>query len=999
MKPVLVIGGGITGIQTSLDLANRGIKVHLIEKTSSIGGVMSQLDKTFPTNDCSMCILAPKMIECSRNENIKIHTMSEVIEIKGEAGDFKVKIIEHPRSVDVEKCTGCGICSEKCPIKVRSEYQSGTGYRKAIYLPFPQAVPLIATIDRTNCLWFSKEICRICEKFCPSKAINYDQVETISEIEVASIVLAQGAEAFNPEVLTEYGYGVYPNVVTSLEFERIMSATGPFNGQILRSSDKIKPKKIAFLQCIGSRDSRVGNSYCSSVCCMYAIKEAVIAQEHDPNLDTTIFFIDIRAFGKEFEDYYTQAEKGNKIRFIRSRISSIEEIPETKNLEISYESNGEIKKEIFDMIILSVGLEPPKELNNFSLSIDLKLNKYGFVQTENFSPVDTSLPGIYVAGVLSGPKDIPDSISQASAAAVRAASNLRIEYEETNYSIYQEKNVEDKIPRIGVFVCHCGTNIGSVVDVPSVVEYVKNLPNVIYAEENLFTCSQDTQKKIIHLIKEHELNRIVVASCSPRTHEALFQATLQEAGLNPYLFEMANIRDQCSWVHMHEHEKATQKAKDLVRMAISKARLLKPLTKPVTNVTQSALVIGGGISGITAALEIADQGYLVHLVEKEGELGGNFKKIKYLPSGDDPEKFLKNLKSQVSENKNIITHLNSKINSIFGYLGNFESVISKDKETTRIKHGVVIVATGGLEYKPKEYLYGTPGIITQLEFEELLSKSYKPESIVMIQCVGSRCEERSYCSRICCTGAISNALKAKELNPDSEIFILFKDIRTYGFKEDYYREAAEKGIIFIRYDDENKPEVSNDGKIKINVLDPVLKQKLVINPEVLVLSSAIIPQEDSKELSGILKVPLSKDGFFLEAHMKLRPLDFATEGIFLCGLAHAPKTIDECISQALGAAARSITILSKKEIETEGVIAIVDEKICCGCQLCLNVCEYNAIEIRNIEGKMRSHIIPEICKGCGVCAATCPSGAITIGHFTDDEILSQIKNAFKEVIA
>ena len=555
-------------------------------------------------------------------------------------------------------------------------------------------------------------------------------------------------------------------------------------------------------------------------------------------------------------------------------------------------------------------------------------------------------------------------------------------------------------PRTGVFVCRCGINISAYVDVPAVVDYAKTLPGVVYAEENMYTCSSDGLNKIKEAIKKHGLERVVVASCTPRTHEPLFQATCEEAGVNKYLFEMANIRDQCSWVHMHEHEAATQKSKDLVRMAVAKARLLEPLKKPKIQVTPSALVVGGGLSGMTAALEIADQGYEVHLVEKEAELGGNLKRIKFVPSGEDPAEELAKLVERVEGHPKIKLHLGAQVADVDGYVGNFESTLVSQTSEETVKHGAVIVATGGVEYRPKEYLYGNDSrVMTQFELEEKLDEGYKPGTVVMIQCVGSRNDENPNCSRVCCAGAVNNALKIKELNPAADIYVLSKDMRTYGFKEDYYRKAAEKGVLFIRYDDQHKPRVTNDGGLEVTVLDPVLKENVVIEPDALVLSAGVVPSPDNRKLAGMLKVPISKDGFFLEAHMKLRPLDFATDGVFLCGLAHGPKTIDECISQASGAAARALTLLSQPSIEVEGAIASVDEDACSGCRMCEGVCEFKAIEMKEEDGRVHSHVIPEVCKGCGVCASTCPSGAITVGHFTDMEILSQVKAALEEVKA
>ncbi len=992
---VMVVGGGIAGIQASLDLADSGFKVYLVEKEPSIGGVMTQLDKTFPTNDCAMCILAPKLVGAGRHPNIELIIYAGITNVEGEEGDFKVTLNKRAMRVDPDKCTGCGICAQKCPASAIDEYNEGLSERKGVYIRYSQAVPLIFAIDRDKCLG-----CGICSEVCKAEAIRYDEEDSEVELEVGSIILAPGFEEFDPSAITEYGYGRYPNVVTSIEFERILSATGPFRGTVLRPSDGELPGNVAFIQCVGSRDERAHSSYCSRVCCMYSIKEAVIAKEHNPGLEPTIFFMDIRAFGKEFDDYYSRAEKEHGVRFVRSRVSHTDEEPNTNDLYITYVEDGEVKKELFDMVVLSVGLRPPADAEKLAGVLGFELNEHGFCKTGTFTPLDTTRPGVYVCGAFASPKDIPDSVAQASGAASRAQraiSSVRGSMI-TDAAYPAERSIEGEEPRVGVFVCHCGINIGGVVDVPEVVEYAKTLPGVAYAEYNLYTCSQDTQEKIKGTILENHLNRVIVASCTPRTHEPLFRATLQEAGLNPYLFEMANIREQCSWVHMHQPREATEKAKDLVRMAVAKARLLQPLEKPLIDVTQSALVVGGGLSGMTAALELADQGVEVHLVEREDDLGGNLRKIRFTLEGVDPQAKLGKLVGRIQASDRIHVHTDAEVADIQGYIGNFESILLKQGNEEVVHHGVVIVATGGTEYEPSEYLYGQNSeVMTQLELEsKIADEGFKPETVVMIQCVGSRCDERPYCSRICCSDAVKNALKLKEMNPSAEIYVIYKDMRTYGFKEDYYREAARQGVLFIRYDDEHKPDVLDEGELRVKVFDPVLKERVIIDPDAVVLSAGVIPPPDNPRLAGMLKIPISKDGFFLEAHMKLRPLDFATDGIFLCGLAHGPKSIDESISQACGAAARAMTILSKETLKTEGAIARVNEELCSGCRMCEGVCEFNAVEMVEEEGKVHSSVREELCKGCGVCASTCPSGAITVGHFTDDEILSQVRAALQE---
>lgn len=996
---ILVIGGGVAGVQASLDSADSGFRVYLVDQSPSIGGVMAQLDKTFPTNDCSMCILSPKLVATGRHPNITIISNAEVTELNGKPGNFEVKIRKQSRFIIEEKCNGCGICAQKCPIEAPDSFNEGLGRRGAIYVEYPQAVPLKYKIDREKCIG-----CGTCYEICKAGAVDYEQKDSETTLKVGSIILSPGFEVFDATLKSEYGYGRFQNVVTSIEFERILSASGPYGGLILRRSDGEIPKRIAFIQCVGSRDYQLGNNYCSAACCMYGIKEAVIAKEHSPiKLNASIFYMDMRCYGKEFDAYRNRAEDEYNIRFVRSRVAGVTEDPLTNNLFLHYVEEETPKTEEFDTVILSVGMTPPKKAEELAKTLGVELNRYKFCDTKPFSPVETSKPGIFVCGAFSAPKDIPESVAQASGAAAKAMGVIASErgtlVSKKEYPA--ERDVSGEEPRIGVFVCHCGINIGGVINVPEVTKYAKTLPNVVYAEANLYTCSQDTQKLIVEQIKENTLNRVVVASCTPRTHEPLFRETVQEAGLNPYLFEMTNIRDQCSWVHMHEPKEATHKAKDLIRSVVAKAKLLKPLRKPQIGVTPVGLVIGGGVSGMTAALELASQGFDVHLVERDRELGGHLRTIHYLlGEEDDPKKRLAEMVQAVRCESKIQVYTEAELVSVYGFVGNFKSRIKLvDGKEKEVEHGTIIVATGATEYEPTEYLYGKdPRVVTQHELEsKLAGGDFKAKNVVMIQCVGARNEEKPNCARICCGQAVKNALKIKQLSPLTDVYVLFKDMRTYGFKEDYYRDAAMKGVLFVNYEDERKPLVANtDGNMHVKFWEPVLKQEVEIEPDLVVLSAATIPNPDNKHIAEMLKVPITKDGFFLEAHMKLRPVDFATEGVFLCGMAHSPKYIDESIAQACAAAARAATILSKDKLEMEGIVANVSEDLCSGCRICEYQCPYGAVEMKDKEGKPIAHVIEALCKGCGACGTACPTKAITMGHFTTDEILAQVAAALAE---
>jgi heterodisulfide reductase subunit A len=1007
---VMVVGGGIAGTQAALDLANSGYYVYLVEKSSAIGGVMAQLDKTFPTNDCSMCILSPKLVECGRHLNIELITMAEVEKVEGEAGNFQVTVNERPRYIDMEKCIACGICAEKCPKKVDDEFNTGLNKRKSAYVKYPQAVPLKYAIDDETCIYFvkGKGKCKACEKLCPAEAVDLKQKGKVHQLQVGSIILSPGFKPFDPQVYEGYGYGRYGNVITSMEFERILSASGPYQGHLVRPSDQAPPKKIAWLQCVGSRDLHSGShGYCSGVCCMYAIKEAIIAKEHaHEDLDTAIFFMDMRTYGKDFDRYYERAKDEHGVRFVRCRVHSIEPSGgDSGDLTVQYvDEDGTLRDEIFDLVVLSVGLEISKDIQKLGETCGIDLDEDGFAEASCFSPVATSRAGIFTCGAFSGPKDIPYSVMEASAASAASAALLADSRNSLTKSktYIDEVPVTDEEPRVGVFVCHCGINIGSVVDVPAVRDYAKTLPHVVHVADNLFSCSEDTQHLLRDSIKEHQLNRVVVAACTPRTHEPLFQETIREAGLNRYLFELANIRDQDSWVHQAEPEKATEKAKDLLRMAVAKVSLLEPVERLQVPLNKSGLVIGGGVAGMVAALNLADQGFHTHLVEKEDHLGGHGLKIKQSWKGEDVGTFVADLIGKVESHKNVEVLTNTEVKNAKGYVGNFLSTVANNGTTREIEHGVAILATGAHSIKPDEYLYGKSELVFRWhELEEAITNNpemaEQARAAVFIQCVGSREPERPYCSKICCTHSVQTGLKLKELNPEMDVYVLYRDLRTYGPREDLYKEARQKGVIFIRYRLEDKPvvkEVSGeDGKkkLQVRVTDHILGRPLTITADFINLATAIYPK-DHEELANFFKVPLNEDKFFLEAHMKLRPVDFATDGVFVCGLAHYPKPMEESVAQAQAAAARAANVLAQEFVEVEPIVSVVDQELCIGCGLCEAGCGFGAIHLVKVEGKgYRAENIPASCKACGVCAASCPQKAIDMIHFRDKQIVAAIR--------
>ncbi len=948
------------------------------------------------------------MVQADRHSNIEILTYTEIETVEGEAGDFNVVLKKKPRYIIEDKCTGCNTCVEYCPVLVPDPYNQNLSKNKAIHIYFSLAVPLITYIDE-NCLYLKEKKCRVCESVCENKAIDFTQKEEKIELNVGAIILSPGFEIFDPSLRHDYGYGIYKNVITSLDFERLLSSTGPFEGEIRRPSDGKHPKKIAWIQCVGSRQVNPpgGNPYCSAVCCTYTQKQVILTKEHDESAEIFVFHNDIRAYGKDFERYFQRAEALEGVKFIRSYVSVAREIPENGNIVIRYSTPDEgVKEEEFELVVLSVGISYPKDGVNLANKFGINLNDYKFCEVEKTNPIKTKKEGIFVSGAFQGPVDIPESVYSASGASSLCGELLN--YRRGKLTVEKKYppqiDVSGKPPRIGIFVCHCGANIGRVVNVPEVVEYASKLPNVVHSQEQLFSCTTNSAKEIIDTIHEKDLNRVIIAACSPRTLEPLFRDTLQEAGLNPYLLEMVNIREHCSWVHQKEKELATEKAKEIIRMGVARANHLEPLQEFELPVDKRTLIIGGGVAGMVCALSIAKQGYEVFIVEKEKELGGMANRLYQTIDGIDVQKFLKELKENVYKNPIIHVYTNAEIIDVSGYIGNFETKIKiKNKEKT-IKHGACVIAIGAEEYKPKEYLYGeNENVLTQVELGELIVKNEEKikniQTVVMIQCVGSRNEERNYCSRVCCSHAIKNALKLKEINPDIDVYILYRDMRTYGYYENYYRKAADKEVKFIRYEVENPPKVeAKDNGINIIVYDPILQKDLLIESDLLILSSAVIPAKDSEKIAQLYKVPLNPDGFFKEAHVKLRPVEFATEGVYLCGTAHYPKHINEVISQAYGAAGRVLTLLTHDTVVASGSVCVVDENKCIGCGACIQVCTYGAIEFKMTKFGKKAVVNPILCKGDGLCNSKCPTGAIQLKHYKDEQLLVQIDALTKEEI-
>ena len=925
--------------------------------------------------------------------------------MEGQAGDFKVTLEKKPRYITEDKCTGCATCMEYCPVEYPDKFNQEISQNKAVHIYFSQAIPLVAYIDQ-SCIYLKEKKCRICEGVCKSNAIDFQQTSEKLEVTVGAVLLAPGLEAFDPRVKDEYGYGRIQNVVTSMDFERLLCATGPYEGEILRASDLRHPHKIAWIQCIGSRRVTPGdNSYCSAVCCTYTQKQVILAKDHDADAECTVFHNDIRSYGKDFEAFYQRTEKLSGTRFIRSYASIVGEDPETGHVRVRYADGAGAVEEAFDMVVLSVGLTPPADYRDLADKFGIELNSHGFCKTVSSNPMATSRTGIYVSGAFQSPMDIPESVFSASGAGSQCGEFLNFRRGKlARERIYPpEKDVAGQEPRVGVFVCHCGANIGRVVDVPSVVEYSLTLDHVVHAQEQLFSCATDSAQTIADTIREKGLNRVVVAACSPRTLEPLFRDTLREAGLNQYYVEMANIREHCSWVHAREKEEATRKAKDITRMSVARVCCLQPLQEIDLPVNKTALVVGGGIAGMTCALSMANQGHDVYLVEKNADLGGTARRIHFTLDGMDIQGFVRDLERKVYQHPAVHVYTDATITEASGYVGNFVTRVSSERGVAEIKHGAAVIATGAAEYKPTEYLYAEDErVLTQLELGERIAggdeKLLAAGNLVMIQCVGCRQPDRNYCARVCCSHAVKNALKLKSLNPGMDIYILFRDIRTYGLMEDYYRTASEQDVKFIRFTPEDKPRVKavvEEGRpvLQVAVTDPVLERELAIGADYLVLSAAVIAAEDNRALSQLFKVTLGPDDFFKEAHVKLRPVEFGTDGIYLCGMAHYPKHIPEAVNQAYGAASRVLALLSHETVTVSGAVCEVAEPKCIGCGACISACTYGAIEYRTTRQGRKAVVNPVLCKGDGLCNASCPTGAIYLKHFTDEDLLTQIDAA------
>lgn len=1018
---VLVVGGGIGGMRAALDLADAGLKVYLVEKTACLGGRVAQLGFMFPQHDCILCrgtpdhgygctrpSISPAYIQNNLHPNIEILTNTMVVETEGQAGDFSVSLRQEPRYIDPVRCINCGYCSQVCPVELPDEYQQGLNIRKAAYKVAARAVPDAYVIDRAQCL----PDCNKCIDICPTQAIDLNQKARLLFVEVGAIILALGFQTFDPAGMEEYGYGRYSNVIHAMQYERLASRSGPTEGIVVRPSDNQRPRSIAWLQCVGSRDQE--HPYCSSICCMYATKEAILAKQRLGNdLECQIFIMDERAFNKEYNKYFLKARDQYHIQYSRCRVSSLREDPDSHDIIVNYaDPNGHIKQQRYEMVVLATGLLPPASAAQRSEEFNVELNEYGFCRTEKFTPLQTTHPGVFVCGAFSSPKEIVETVIDASGA---AAEVMRLLNNNLSSSVYTrqwpflsvenlppERDMVDQSPHTGVFVCSCKGTLDENLDTKKLATQAARWGNVESSEVLDFACSTESLEYIQDKIQSENLNRVVIAACSSRTHEPLFQRAVKHAGLNPYLLEWVNLREQCGRVHQWQRDLAQRKALESIRIKVGRVALSQPVYKKKHHCRSNALVIGGGVAGLTAALTIADSGFEVNLVERSEMLGGNLQNIYYVAEGFNPQRLLRDLVNRVRSHQRINVFTRSEVVKQTGHVGYFQTEITVHRPDGRIEriafdHGVTIVATGGQENHVHPWLE-LQNVITQRKLEEIII--HHPEQIaalknvVIIQCMHPPGED-DYCSRVCCTNTLKNATRIKLMNPNCQVSILYKNIVTYGFREEYYTKAREQGVIFVRYTDENPPQVNWVGDhLEVKVLDMALDRWLLLPADIVPLSMSVAPAEGTQDLAKLLRVPVSSEGFFNEAQLKLRPMDFMREGIFLAGMAHYPKFIEESISHAMAASARAITLLAWESLYLGGVVAEVDPDKCVGCLTCTRTCPFEIPQVIQEEGRHgvgklggAAFIDSAQCQGCGTCTGECPANAIQLVNYTDDQIM------------
>jgi len=1138
----LVIGAGISGIRSAIDLAETGYQVYLVDKATHIGGILEQLDYQFPTNRCGMCKMLPAaepdqaIQQCLRrglfHENIEVLPAAEVTNISGEAGSFSATLHQHPTLVDPNRCAGCGDCAAACPVEVKDDFNAGLSTRKAIYRPAPQMLPGTYTIDLSACTH-----CGECVPICPTGAIRmatadrekfrilvvddelivrdslralladegffadmaesgeealeklkadtfnlmlldikmpgmegvdvlkealtlqselqvvmmtaYATIETAVEsmkigavdylvkpfeetsllpqiyrlyeesdgspervLDVGAVIISAGCRYFDPaDEKDVFGYGRYPDVITHLEFERLISGTGPFSGQLLRPSDQKPVKKIAWIQCVGSRDLQTDSDFCSSICCMSALKEAMLARQMSGGeVETVIFYMDMRVFEKPFQQYLDDALDAG-VTLQRCRVHSVNRTDEDTQLMIRYVDAEGAKESPFDLVVLSVGQRAAEGAGRFSEMMELELNQWGYLTAQPFSLTRTAKSGIFLGGAVAGLTDINDAVIRSQAAACGASQAIHRSggsLEALEPAENPARDISREMPGVLVVLCTCGNRLSRMIDMEALLDQMQAEPAVSRCVQLDQLCTDDGWTAFLGEVKDKSINRILLATCSPNAYAHRREEIAEAAGLPE---QAAQIKD----IYLSEWFAADSSAADQapantgyvvrhLKMAVSGLKRADLMPPALVDVYQSALVVGGGIAGMTAALAIADHGFQVHLVEKTEKLGGNLNWLTYMINGTDAAGLLEKTIARVQDHSLINVHLNSDVIDTRGAVGRFQSRVSDGESENKVSHGVIILATGGIEADTQSYGHGkSSAVMTQKAFETARAQGdIDPANlscVAMIQCVDCREAPRNYCSRICCLSALKHALYLKEENPDISVYILYRDMMTPGFFETYYTRARQQGIIFFPYTTDAKPEVAlpegdegEGGAVQIMTQDPILGQSVQIDADLLLLATGIRPVLPDALLPK-LDAEVDPHGFFKEADFKWRPVESLAAGVFACGLALSPRSIDDSIASAEAVAMRAVRMISRQRMNPGQRVAVVRHALCSGCQLCIAACPYGARAVDPETGEIAVNAIK--CQGCGACAAVCPNSATILSSGSELEMFEMIDAAME----
>lgn len=977
----LVVGAGLAGMQASLLLAERGHRVVLLDARPAIGGFFPLLDNQFPTQSCGVCFMACDtptycpFVQCELHENVEILPYTSVVSVAGQAGAFRVKAVRKASCVDPDKCTDCGACEEVCPVEVTREFGDGLETRKAVFKYYPKAVGKSYVVDPDSCTRCGK-----CVEACGPGAIDLDARPVDRDIEAASVVLAPGAEVFPTSRKEEYGFGRYPDVLSAVRFERMLSTGSPSGGKPVRPSNGAAPRSLAFVQCVGSRDAEIGQGHCSSVCCMFALKQAFFAKERCPELAVTVYYMDLRTFGKDYEAYLRRAEALG-IRFVRAIPSVIRQVPGTRELLLQIaDEGGKAAEATHDLVVLSSGFCQTAEAAKLARAFGVELAPGGFAGGPEFSPCETNVPGVFTCGAFRDPKDIPESTAEGSCAAGLAAAGLAAAADPQAPDLPTPADFRAEVPKIGVFLCTCEGFNEQRADFGALEEAAKGLPGVAFVRTARHACSKAGMEEVRRIFGEQEPNRVVLAACSYRIVEKLYAHMFRQMGVHPGVLSVANLREACL-ENAAGGADAQGAARALLAQAVREAWYggFAPVVRE--SMERTALVVGGGASGLAAALRLAQLGHAVHLVENQAQLGGNLRTARFTVKGGAPGELLADLEARVAAHPGVKVYTGARVGSAQGRLGAFRTELQTREGPVEVLHGAVVLATGASEVKPRSYGYGeSPRVLTQKELEAKLAEgAVSGGKVVMIQCVESREEGqggRPYCSRVCCTHAVKNALKIVAADPAAEVTVLYRDLRTYGAFEHAYREARDKGVVFVPFDLGRRPTVEVRGEaVSVRYTDPGLGREVTETPDWVVLSAGMAPDaEGNRRLAALYGVETDAHGFFVEKNPKAATTDFARKGVYMAGLCHAPKHIEESLVQAGAAAARCSALLARGGRRSLEKASYVVEKICSRCGICVDVCPYGARSLDLVD-KQAAVVDPLLCEACGACTMACPNKA------------------------